>query len=405
MNNNSRGFIHPIILLILVFAVLAGIGYFALNKSPNNSNQIACTLEAKICPDGSSVGRAGPNCEFAPCPTEKISDQTENWKTYKSEKYGFEVKYYPELQPNEHVGTEEVGQFTYLLNVNFGTVPLKSQHGFILEVNKGNSLAEWETDLIGHNTDKIDSVQEITINNQVWTKMNYLIFVTTEEVPITTAFTNYRKLGYAITSSKLDIDQILSTFKFLDQAVGKRTIDVIKSDRTKTTIDLNSAKKFPQGLVFDDISSSWIEKVILSPDESKIAVVTWNGGSDVYVVLLALLTNPTALQEIGLNDVSLLNNIVWSGNSRYVTTVSRPANIGPYRIEVWDTQTNNRASIKEPTGLLKDSCASLSLHNPKWTSNSSLQATYEAYYFVSDETCQPDPSIPIQKGTTTLYLE
>ena len=29
----------------------------------------ACTLEAKICPDGSAVGRVGPNCEFAPCPT------------------------------------------------------------------------------------------------------------------------------------------------------------------------------------------------------------------------------------------------------------------------------------------------------------------------------------------------
>lgn len=30
--------------------------------------QKACTLEAKICPDGSSVGRTGPNCEFAACP-------------------------------------------------------------------------------------------------------------------------------------------------------------------------------------------------------------------------------------------------------------------------------------------------------------------------------------------------
>ena len=27
-----------------------------------------CTLEAKLCPDGSAVGRTGPNCEFAPCP-------------------------------------------------------------------------------------------------------------------------------------------------------------------------------------------------------------------------------------------------------------------------------------------------------------------------------------------------
>lgn len=29
----------------------------------------ACTMEAKLCPDGSYVGRTGPNCEFAPCPT------------------------------------------------------------------------------------------------------------------------------------------------------------------------------------------------------------------------------------------------------------------------------------------------------------------------------------------------
>lgn len=29
---------------------------------------IACTLEAKQCPDGSYVGRTGPQCEFASCP-------------------------------------------------------------------------------------------------------------------------------------------------------------------------------------------------------------------------------------------------------------------------------------------------------------------------------------------------
>lgn len=28
----------------------------------------ACTEEAKVCPDGSAVGRVGANCEFAPCP-------------------------------------------------------------------------------------------------------------------------------------------------------------------------------------------------------------------------------------------------------------------------------------------------------------------------------------------------
>ncbi|MDO8518098.1 MAG: Gmad2 immunoglobulin-like domain-containing protein [bacterium] len=29
---------------------------------------VACTMEVKLCPDGSAVGRMGPNCEFAECP-------------------------------------------------------------------------------------------------------------------------------------------------------------------------------------------------------------------------------------------------------------------------------------------------------------------------------------------------
>lgn len=29
---------------------------------------VACTMDAKACPDGSFVGRTGPNCEFAACP-------------------------------------------------------------------------------------------------------------------------------------------------------------------------------------------------------------------------------------------------------------------------------------------------------------------------------------------------
>jgi hypothetical protein len=32
-------------------------------------NNIACTMEAKQCPDGSFVGRSGPNCEFEACPS------------------------------------------------------------------------------------------------------------------------------------------------------------------------------------------------------------------------------------------------------------------------------------------------------------------------------------------------
>lgn len=33
-----------------------------------DGGNVACTMEAKLCPDGSYVGRSGPRCEFAECP-------------------------------------------------------------------------------------------------------------------------------------------------------------------------------------------------------------------------------------------------------------------------------------------------------------------------------------------------
>ena len=35
----------------------------------------ACSAEAKICPNGSAVGRTGPNCEFALCPATECTDE------------------------------------------------------------------------------------------------------------------------------------------------------------------------------------------------------------------------------------------------------------------------------------------------------------------------------------------
>lgn len=38
--------------------------------TPVEPEPIACSQEAKICPDGSAVGRVPPSCDFAPCPGE-----------------------------------------------------------------------------------------------------------------------------------------------------------------------------------------------------------------------------------------------------------------------------------------------------------------------------------------------
>lgn len=53
------------------------------NAAGTNTKQAhtACTMDAKLCPDGSAVGRSGPNCEFAPCPTDNTNTVTTNNNT------------------------------------------------------------------------------------------------------------------------------------------------------------------------------------------------------------------------------------------------------------------------------------------------------------------------------------
>lgn len=55
---------------LAILAVIGAAIFLPHPKTPTET-QPACTLEAKICPDGSSVGRGGPYCDFAPCPESK----------------------------------------------------------------------------------------------------------------------------------------------------------------------------------------------------------------------------------------------------------------------------------------------------------------------------------------------
>lgn len=60
------------ICILLVIVAYLGIQKWypmAPSDSTTDTGAVACTMEAMICPDGSSVGRQGPNCEFAACPT------------------------------------------------------------------------------------------------------------------------------------------------------------------------------------------------------------------------------------------------------------------------------------------------------------------------------------------------
>ncbi len=78
--------VHLFVVFFLFFAAaIIFWSYFAINKIEDSnppitaaptqpaaqSPGVACTMEAKACPDGVNfVGRGGPNCNFAACPGE-----------------------------------------------------------------------------------------------------------------------------------------------------------------------------------------------------------------------------------------------------------------------------------------------------------------------------------------------
>ena len=59
-----------VLIISVVVIVVAIVGIFVWVRFFGEKS-IACTMEAKLCPDGSYVGRTGPKCEFALCPDEK----------------------------------------------------------------------------------------------------------------------------------------------------------------------------------------------------------------------------------------------------------------------------------------------------------------------------------------------
>ncbi|MGY4884139.1 MAG: hypothetical protein ACP5NZ_01015 [Nanobdellota archaeon] len=69
-------------LVILTFAFIL-IGLLGITLAENDTNgsdddPVACTMDARACPDGSYVGRVAPDCKFAPCPGEDDDELEDN---------------------------------------------------------------------------------------------------------------------------------------------------------------------------------------------------------------------------------------------------------------------------------------------------------------------------------------
>ncbi|MBP8590951.1 GerMN domain-containing protein [Candidatus Shapirobacteria bacterium] len=67
MGKNKKVILSAVIILLIALGA-----WWFLAGEGSKEETVACTMEAKICPDGSSVGRIPPQCNFAPCPKEEL---------------------------------------------------------------------------------------------------------------------------------------------------------------------------------------------------------------------------------------------------------------------------------------------------------------------------------------------
>ncbi|MFA6254333.1 MAG: hypothetical protein WC640_03780 [Candidatus Paceibacterota bacterium] len=117
-----------IIVVVIVLIIVVGVVYWRFKyvfKPIAEPNQVACTQEAKVCPDGSSVGRQGPNCEFAACPPSAISEMTKtDWEKYLPSIKSLFTKRFPNEQVEEGSRSMEILKAFKISGINFSLVTL-----------------------------------------------------------------------------------------------------------------------------------------------------------------------------------------------------------------------------------------------------------------------------------------
>jgi hypothetical protein len=234
--------------IIIVIAATAVVFAWKIQKQVGVLKSIlpdkntACTMEAKLCPDGSSVGRSGPNCEFAPCSiggTMVGNDRDEHgcigsagytwceekkkclrsweencrssdiskWKIYTNDEYKFEIKY-PEGLAYSDLETRKIIEHNSVQKrVDF---KINDQSNIIVYI--------WHKDVApAYDSQDLKNYEKIVINGQKGLKgRDYGTAYFMETYLFGNNYTV--QIEYSGTNNKINIDlynKIISTFKFI----------------------------------------------------------------------------------------------------------------------------------------------------------------------------------------------
>lgn len=189
---------NPLIIISVIFLILlVSAGSFVLGKyftSFQEQPEITQTIK--------------PNKTVTPSSN---INSTANWISYKNEEFKYEVKYSPELTL-----TEERNDI-FLFQSNFLSKQKEFLNGFIITITKNDGLEKalvyWRWRVVGHISDEIDKETNIKVNNINAVRLDFTTIDNKNKCYIIIPKGSF---NYVIQSSSNQTNQILSTFRFLD---------------------------------------------------------------------------------------------------------------------------------------------------------------------------------------------
>ncbi len=226
---NQKGSSQFVVLIIIL--VLVTIGAYLVAKPVIQQNSLqACTLEGLICPDGSTVGRTGSNCEFAKCPVVKSSsnsDETQKWKTYINDETGYSIKYPDFLiqgvgsSDNPLVDSWTDKNNSYAIHIYTYKDDVSFKNGIHLEFNA-----------------KVKNDEEIMVGGQAAKKLTGIEVISEKGTLIHVGPVKHSGKNYLIVytsgnngaepESLRILDQMLNSFKFIDSLTEAESITLVK---------------------------------------------------------------------------------------------------------------------------------------------------------------------------------